>query len=522
MKSFLHTAKKFVLSHKIASGVVACFLFVVLIVGAFFALRGGAAPQFVTVTRGSIRETVSVTGNTVPVHSVSLGFANSGTIARVYADVGTRVVQGQILAELTTGDLYAQYKQAQANVDSQRAKLEGLKAGSRPEDIESSRAALDKANQDLENMYSSIQDTSRDSYAKAVDAVRTQLDGFFANPDSTNPKLTYQTSDPQAQIDSEAGRFAVTGALSQWQTRISVMPTTPAEYEALLRDELAYSGTVRQLLQNVSKTLDKAVGFTSATLTTYKSGVAAAISEVNTASKNLNTVLQTIASQKLTVAQLQAQLNLKLAGTSAQDIAAQEAQLASAEASVESARAKLANSQIVSPISGVVTQFDAKVGQLATVGAQLVSIISGTNFEVEAGVPETDIGKLAIGNKVAMTIDAFPGESFKGTVFYINPAETVSQGVVDYKVKIAFDSPDPRMKSGLTSNLDIETRHVDNVLTLPQYAILQNDEGTFVQVVSGKATKDIPITLGLQDQKGLVEVTSGVTEGQQVLNIGLK
>ncbi len=121
-----------------------------------------------------------------------------------------------------------------------------------------------------------------------------------------------------------------------------------------------------------------------------------------------------------------------------------------------------------------------------------------------------------------MTLDAFPGETFTGSVSYIDPAQTNNEGVVGYKVKITFDTVDKRLKSGLTVNINIETRNKDNVLVLPQYAILQNDDGTFVQVLEDKAVKNIPVTLGIQDQSGNVEIVSGVTEGEQVLNIGLK
>jgi len=78
------------------------------------------------------------------------------------------------------------------------------------------------------------------------------------------------------------------------------------------------------------------------------------------------------------------------------------------------------------------------------------------------------------------------------------------------------------LKSGLTANIDIQTKHNDNVLILPQYAILQNDNGTFVQTLVGKTATTNPITLGIQDQKGNVEILSGVTEGERVINIGLK
>jgi RND family efflux transporter MFP subunit len=222
------------------------------------------------------------------------------------------------------------------------------------------------------------------------------------------------------------------------------------------------------------------------------------------------------------LATAQGTLSLAQAGATPDAIAAQQAQVEQAQASLANAEATLQNSEIVAPITGVLTQQDAKIGQLAAVGTPLVSVLGANGFEVDAGVSETDVGKLTVGDPVTMTLDAFPNETFTGSVFYIAPAETNTQGVITYLTKISFDKPDPRIKSGLTANLEIQTSSKPSVLILPEYAILQNDNGTFVEVLQGKTVKDVPVTLGIQDQNGNVEVTSGVTAGEQVLNVGLK
>jgi multidrug efflux pump subunit AcrA (membrane-fusion protein) len=121
-----------------------------------------------------------------------------------------------------------------------------------------------------------------------------------------------------------------------------------------------------------------------------------------------------------------------------------------------------------------------------------------------------------------MTFDAFPGETFAGKVFYIDPAQTIESGVVDYLVKTSFNTPDSRIKSGLTANLTINTQTDNNVLILPQFAIVQNVSGTYVDVLQNGTEAQIPVTLGIRDQSGNVEIASGVTEGQQVINVGLK
>ena len=137
--------------------------------------------------------------------------------------------------------------------------------------------------------------------------------------------------------------------------------------------------------------------------------------------------------------------------------------------------------------------------------------------------PETDIGKVAVGNAVSMEPSTHSMvRRSPGKVFYIDPAETIESGVVDYLVKVWFDTPDTRIKSGLTANLDINTQTDQHALILPQYAVVQNASGTYVDIVQNGKETQIPVTLGISDQNGNVEIASGVTEGEQVVNIGLK
>jgi HlyD family secretion protein len=516
MKTFLKkNALKFKSFAKTKKGIATIVVAVIVLILIFTSGGKAADYQFVTVTQGTINETVSVTGNTSPVQSVDLGFGSSGIVSRVDKTVGMKVTKGQLIAQLNANDLGAQASQAKANLAAQQAKLDGVRAGSRPEDIAASQAALDKANQDLANIYAGITDASSDAYAKGNDAIRVQVDPLFNDDETTRPQLTFSTNYPVDAVTTK--RASASLILNNWQQ---------AGQESLLSANIADLAKLRDILDVISKSLDQSLNVSATTLATYKSSLSTAQAEVNTASKALNTILQNIASQKLTISQLQAQLDLKRAGSTISDISAQEAQVASAQAALQSAYAKLENTRIVSPINGIITKIDAKIGQLATTGTPLVSIISDNAFEVDALISEIDIGKVAVGNVVSMTLDAFPGETFTGTVFYIDPAQTASDGVVGYKIKINFDTTDPRMKSGLTCNIDIKTRSKENVLILPQYAILQNDDGVFVQIIDTESkkvkTKDIPVTLGLQDQDGNVEIVSGVTPGQEVINIGLK
>ncbi|MEK7062550.1 MAG: hypothetical protein AAB946_00790, partial [Patescibacteria group bacterium] len=115
-------------------------------------------------------------------------------------------------------------------------------------------------------------------------------------------------------------------------------------------------------------------------------------------------------------------------------------------------------------------------------------------------------------------------------------AETIIDGVVNFKIKAVMEAQDPRVKSGLTANLDIATLSKNDALVLPQYAIIENDSGTFVKraivkpgssalaniTSSNVKTEEIPVKIGLSSADGMVEILSGLSEGDQILNIGIK
>ncbi|HTP57014.1 MAG TPA: efflux RND transporter periplasmic adaptor subunit, partial [Candidatus Paceibacterota bacterium] len=463
-----------------------------------------------------------------------LSFPAGGHIVAAPAKVGDTVVVGQLLAAVDTSQLNAQLANAQATRDSQQAKLDGLVAGARPEDIAVAQSQLDKAQQDLDNELSSVRDVLATAYADTVDAVRTQtLSLFVSNATDVYPpgfNLSFTCSSgacQQATTQLIAARVDADVALDTWKSELdgfaagSVPDTSSAE--TALDDARGYIQTAHDLMASLSTMVTGGnVSATADQLATYRAGIDTGTTEVNTALSAVNSQRQTIASQEIVVEQYTSALALKKAGSSPQDIASQRAVVAASQAQVDQIKAQIAQSSIRSPIAGVVTRQDAKVGQSATANVALVSVISTGQLEIDANVPEVDIGRVMTGDHVDFTVDALPGESFTASVSFVDPAQTVIEGVVDYQVKMMLSQPDPRLKSGLTANLDIRTAHKDGVLLLPQYAIIQNDQGTFVNKVTGTTMTQVPVVLGILSKDGTVEIISGVQEGDRVQNIGLK
>lgn len=494
-------------------------IIIVVLGGGYFWFRSSKTPSYITATvaRGSIAQEVSANGSVATPTMINLQFQNSGKLTYVGVKVGDSVKAGEIISRQDSSILNAQLQQAQATVNVQQAKLEGLQVGSRPEDIATSQAALDKANQDLANMYTSIKDVSTDSYAKANDAVRTQLDPFFSNSETQSPSLAYMTSDSQTKIYTEMERSSSGTALNKWQDQLTNIDQSNNGLETLLQDEISYLATIRQLLNSVSGTLNYAPALGASTLAAYRANISTALNETNTATTNLDIISQNIASQKLTISQLQAQLDLKKAGSLPTDISAQQAQVAQAQANITSIQAQIAQMTLTAPVDGVITQANGSKGEIVSPGDIVVSIIPNVKLQIDVNVSEANIANVKLGDSVAVSLDAFPGTEWQGTVTQIDPAQTIIGGAVYYKTTVVFNKPDDRIKSGMTANVLIETGTASNTLIIPVSAIQNNSTNTFVQLYqNGKITNQNVIT-GLKSQDGMIEIISGISEGQLVV-----
>jgi HlyD family secretion protein len=156
-------------------------------------------------------------------------------------------------------------------------------------------------------------------------------------------------------------------------------------------------------------------------------------------------------------------------------------QLAQSRASLEQARTNLRYTDILSPTDGVVISRAVNVGQ--TVAASLSAPIIFTiaqdlrKMEVHTNVAESDIGRLKPGMRVSFTVDAYPGEPFRGSIRDIRNAAQVVQNVVTYDAVIDVANPDLKLKPGMTATVSIVTDRRRDVLTVPNSALRFRPEG---------------------------------------------
>lgn len=221
-------------------------------------------------------------------------------------------------------------------------------------------------------------------------------------------------------------------------------------------------------------------------------------------------------------------------------------QLITAKSDYERSRTNLKYAEIYSPIDGVILSKAVEEGQTVASSFSTPTLFTIaknlTDMQLEAKVDEADIGQVKAGQEVTFTVDAFPGETFSGTVRQIRLVPTVTSNVVTYTVIIDAPNDSGKLYPGMTANITIlvekeqglvipleATQYSISKDLLPMlqkqgYSIDDNVEPgtTAVWVVNDKKIERRQLTLGINDGANVI-VTSGLKEGEQVVrNIAIK
>jgi HlyD family secretion protein len=152
-----------------------------------------------------------------------------------------------------------------------------------------------------------------------------------------------------------------------------------------------------------------------------------------------------------------------------------QSQVKQQEANLQQAQLDLDHTKIISPVDGVVIARNMDVGQ--TVAASfsaptIFQIAQGLDkMQVDTNIDESDISRIQIGQEATFTVDAYPGQTFRGEVFQIRHAPINVQNVITYDVVVRVDNPDLKLFPGMTANVRILTEKVSNVLRLPSAAL---------------------------------------------------
>lgn len=210
-------------------------------------------------------------------------------------------------------------------------------------------------------------------------------------------------------------------------------------------------------------------------------------------------------------------------------------QVATSKEQVQRAQTNLGYATITSPIDGTVISKSVEEGQ--TVAAsfntpELFTIAKDlTNMQVVADVDEADIGGVKEGDRVTFTVDAYPDDTFEGTVKQVRLQATTTNNVVTYEVVISAQNADLKLKPGLTANVTIYTQERTGVLAVANKALrftpTKETVGKDMKIVDckgknkvwtldGKTLTAHPVSIGQTDGMH-TEITKGLKAGQQIV-----
>lgn len=526
--------------------------------GAYKYLTQNKGPfyDFAVVEKGDIVQKVSVTGQVVPAQTIDLQFEIQGKIKQIKRQVGENVEAGDVLAILDTAKLNTQVLEAQASRDIAQAKLDQLLTGVSEQEIkvyetavrnaeiglQSTQVAFQNAQQNLSDVQAIAQENLSQAYDDAMDTLKG---AYLKAYNASNAVVSIYRGYFQISTLIKNDKESIKDIASQSQVRLNEVKANPSNknIDKALSDFEQYLTEISSALENIRTTIEESIYFYTVS-DADKTVLDNQKSYVNAGLVSIECAQQTIASTELTnesninaarsildAAQSQVYeaegslqsakdklVQIKAPPQKA-DLALAQAQLDQAEAVLVKTRQELDKASLVASCNGIIANIMKEEGEMVrTMTADpAIALICKGEFQIEVDIPEVDVAKIKIQDAAEIILDAFSEYQFAGKIIEIDPAETIIQGVVYYKVTVSFVKSEQGIKSGMTANVDIITEAKKNVLIIPQRAVLTNNGQKYVRILQGEEIKEVGIETGIRGNLGEIEIVSGLEQGDKII-----
>lgn len=470
-------------------------------------IGGSGTPgyQETTVVKGNIQKSRSFTGTIAPVTERSVIPDVTGIkITEVSAKKGDEVKQGDTIALLDSDSINEQIKELEATM-SATEKNNALQ-------IQSAREKYDNYKSNLDNGQDSQVLSAQQAIDSAFSALVSAQQAYNTEVKLNNQQLSQTILTAMNNVDSSYEQVkAAELSLNQAEDRKDAYgdsqnvggydPNQASVDSGQLSLESAWSN-----YNYAVKSYDAAKVSEESNLTNlFDQYINAQVSYLNALDNYNSTVTQS-------------QQTLQSYSTSVQQAEA-SADDSVNELKLSNLYSQLDDCTVKSPISGVITELDATVGDMAGT-TSLATVTSFDEMKVEIKINEYDIEGVDVGDKVNLTIDA-TGDQYEGTITYISREATVSNGVSYFSADVEFDGDD-KARGGMSVEAKLIVTDLKDILLIPKDAVRTAADGSaYVLVPSTDAkgketTAQQTIEIGATDGKN-VEVTSGLSEGDTIL-----
>ncbi len=496
---------------------------------------------YAAISKGELTLSTSSVGSLVPLTRVDVKSKAGGRLDKLLVEEGTVVKQGDLIALIDPTDTQSLFSQAEADLTAAQARVSGAET-TLSQERQASQTRISQAETSLRLARIRLDRAKKDA------ETQPGLTGSAitrAEADLTTAKVSIdqfeKVTQPQRLKDADAAKNQAVSA------RVT------AENELKRQESLLEKGYVAQASVERARSAFDSAKSTEATalqrVSTIESDLAserrllaariqqaeAALAQARLNRANDSQAVRAVREAEQTVAQ--AELSLKEARTNALQVQNRQADLRATAASavrskvaVENAKENLAQTRVLAPRAGVVTRKYLEEGTIIpsaisafAEGTSLVELSDITSMFVECRVDEADISSVKIGQKTRIIVEAYPGQSAKGTVQRIFPAAETESAVTAIRVRIQVDAADLLVKNrpfrpGMNATVEFLQLQKPDVLILPAQAVKRDGERTFVLVKSADPKKPIErdVKLGEVGNDG-VEVVSGLSAGEEIV-----
>ncbi len=530
-KNVIVTIKNFIKKNKIASIVIGIIIIALLylILKPIFSKENEIPYVTAKVERGDITTTVSVTGQITSSNSIDIKPKVSGDISYINLKNGQIVKEGDILLKIDDLDALNSVKDARialANAKDDLAKMEGLSTDEGM--IEATKAKREK---DLASAYEAFIDGLPEIFTSTTPSIMENLhDLLFGDEiDYPNYNVDYygeslmlynKSSIDYSKTTKEAYEMAKKSydkALNYYQSKNLTYFSDPLEIEQTLnltydaikkindsvRASLNLVRLYKDSVNNIKLEYPKQVDDHDKILTSYFTITNNLFSKIDLLKNNVQTAKENLVDVNF-------------------DLQDQRNTVEKAQRNLQTALNKLADYTIKAPFDGILGNVDDSIFVGDNISSNTVlGVLTSKQYIIKISLSEDDAAEVKVGQKALITFDVLDNLQATGKIIDVDVVGKISQGVVSYDAKVLLDDNiDERVKSGMSTTIDIITQTKSNVLTIPRTALKMQNNKYYVEILNDK--KEIekrPVEIGLQaDSK--VEIIKGLNEGEKVIVSG--